>query len=219
MRDYAKYLILAGLLAACDAGGGLPTAPAARAPDTSNGGSGTPELSTGSKAIDPGALKPPPALVGATAECQVDGGWIICHTTLPITHLNDPVADLPCGTVYETSSDMRHGIRWYDASDSMLVKRHVRQDVDGFWTLSPTGGGPTVSVTAHGNSYDSQYAIPGDVESGVGAGHGEFTVSAPGFGVIAHIAGRDATDDDHRGVFRPIEDPAVAAELCAALTR
>ena len=67
--------------------------------------------------------------------------------------------------------------------------------------------------------YDSQYADPNDIDSGVGASHGEVTVQAPGFGVIAHIAGLDRPDDTHRGVFRPIEDPAAAAELCAALTR
>jgi hypothetical protein len=37
--------------------------------------------------------------------------------------------------------------------------------------------------------------------------------------VIDHIVGLDRTDDTHRGEFRPVEDPAVAAELCAALTR
>ena len=37
--------------------------------------------------------------------------------------------------------------------------------------------------------------------------------------MIAHIAGLDRPDDTHRGVFRFIDDPAVAAELCAALTR
>jgi hypothetical protein len=158
-------------------------------------------------------------LVGATAECRADGRWILCRTLLELPDVNAPIFDLPCGTVYETASDVRHGIRWYNASDSMLVKRHVTDDADGTWSLSPDGAGPTVTITAHGNWYDSQYAIPGDLESGVGATHGEFTVSAPGFGVIAHIAGRDATDDVHRGVFRPIEDPAVAADLCAALTR
>jgi hypothetical protein len=196
-------------LAACDSATGPATPPSA----------GAPTLAAASKAVDPSALKPPPALVGATAECQADGQWIICHTLLDLSDADAPVLDLPCGTVYETASDIRHGIRWYNASDSMLVKRHVRQDVDGTWTLSPSGGGATVSVTAHGRFYDSQYAIPGDVESGVGADQGEFTVSAPGFGVIAHIAGRDATDDPHRGVFVPPEDPAVAAQLCAALTR
>ena len=180
---------------------------------------GSPTLGAASAAVDPSALKPAPQLVGATADCRADGRWIVCHTLLELPDVNAPIFDLPCGTVYETAADVRHGIRWYDASDSVLVKRHVTDDAEGFWTLSPDGAGPTVEITAHGNWYDSQYADPNDLDSGVGAAHGEFTVSAPGFGVIAHIAGRDATDDVHRGTFRPIEDPAVAAELCAALTR
>jgi hypothetical protein len=195
-------------LAACDSATGPAPATA-----------GAPTLAAVGNAVDPSALRPPPALVGATAECRADGRWIVCHTLLELPDANAPIFDLPCGTVYETASDVRHGIRWYNASDSMLVKRHVTDDADGTWSLSPSGAGPTVNITAHGNWYDSQYAIPGDTESGVGASHGEFTVSAPGFGVIAHIAGRDATDDIHRGVFRPIEDPAVAARLCAALAR
>ncbi len=180
---------------------------------------GSPALDAAGKAVDPNALKPAPQLVGATAECQTDGRWIVCHTLLELPDADAPIFDLPCGTVYETASDVRHGIRWYDASDSVLVKRHVTDDAEGIWTLSPTGAGPTVQVTAHGNWYDGQYADPGDLDSGVGATHGEFTVSAPGFGVIAHVAGRDAADDVHRGTFRPIEDPAVAARLCTALTR
>jgi hypothetical protein len=179
----------------------------------------TPAFAAGSKSVDPAAHTPAPSQVGATAECQADGAWIICHTTLPITNVNEPVAELPCGTVYETSSDIRHGIRWYSADDSVIVKRHVTDDADGTWSLSSQGAGPTVTISAHGNWYDSQYADPNDLDSGVGAAHGEFTLQAPGFGVIAHIAGRDATDEPHRGVFRPIEDPAVATRLCAALTR
>jgi hypothetical protein len=36
--------------------------------------------------------------------------------------------------------------------------------------------------------------------------------------VISHVAGLDLSDGIHRGVFRVVEDPQVAAELCAALT-
>jgi hypothetical protein len=51
-----------------------------------------------------------------------------------------------------------------------------------------------------------------------GSAHGEFTLSAPGYGVISHVAGLELTDGIHHGVFRVVEDPQVAAELCAALT-
>lgn len=204
-------LLLATLLAACD----RATDPAE--PSTQN--MTTPAFAAASKAVDPAALTPAPLLVGAEAECRADGRWILCHTTLALELVNEPVFDLTCGTVYETSQDVRLGTRWYNAADSVIVKRHVRQDLEGTWSLSPEGAGPTVAVSVHSNWYDSQYADPTDIDSGVGASHGEFTVKAPGFGVIAHIAGLDRPDDIHRGVFRPVEDPAVGARLCEALTR
>jgi hypothetical protein len=204
-------ILMATLLTACD----RATDPA----DSSMQNTATPAFAADSKAVDPAALTPAPLLVGAEAECRADGQWILCNTTLALELVNEPVFDLPCGTVYETSRDVRHGIRWYNAADSVIVKRHVTQDLEGTWSLSPEGAGPTVAISTHANWYDSQYADPTDLDSGVGAAHGEFTAQAPGFGVIAHIAGLDRPDDTHRGVFQPIEDPAVAAELCAALTR
>jgi hypothetical protein len=204
-------MLAAAFLTACD----RATEPA----DSSIENTATPAFAAASKAIDPAALTPAPLLVGAEAECRADGRWILCHTTLALELVNEPVFDLACGTVYETSRDVRLGTRWYNAADSVIVKRHVRQDLAGTWSLSPEGAGPTVAISVHANWYDSQYTDPNDLDSGVGASHGEVTVSAPGRGVIAHIAGLDRPDDTHRGVFRPIEDPAVAAELCAALTR
>jgi hypothetical protein len=203
-------LLAAGLLTAC----GRVTDPA----DPATQNTASPAFAAGSKAVDPSALTPAPLLVGAQAECRAEGRWILCHTTLPLEPVNEPVFDLPCGTVYETSRDVRLGTRWYNAADSVIVKRHVREDLEGTWSLSPEGAGPTVAISVHANWYDSQYADPNDIDSGVGASHGEFTVQAPGFGVIAHIAGLDRPDDTHRGVFRPIEEPAVASALCEALT-
>ena len=177
----------------------------------------TPALTTESKSVDPAALTPAPLLVGATAECRADGQWIICHTTLAIDLVNEPVFDLPCGTVYETSHDVRLGTRWYASADSVIVKRHVRQDVSGTWSLSPEGGAPTAALEAHSNWYDSHYADPTDLGSGGSVFHGEIMLRAPGYGVSAHIAGMDRPDDPHRGLNRGIDDPAVAAEVCAAL--
>ena len=204
-------MLATALLTGCDRSAD-PTSPSTQSTVTH-------ALAASSKAIDPAALTPPPLLVGAEAECRADGRWILCHTALVIELVNEPVFDLSCGTVYETSHDGRLGTRWYNAADSVIVKRHVTQDLEGTWSLSPDGTGSIVAISAHANWYDSQYADPSDIDSGTGASHGEFTVQAPGFGVIAHIAGLDRPDDTHRGVFRPIEDPAVAAELCAALNR
>jgi hypothetical protein len=163
--------------------------------------------------VDPSTLQPPPP-PGAT--CRADGVQTICHTQLTLTPVNEPVFDLPCGTVYETSVDAREGLRWYDGA-GRLVRRKVSQDLDGSWSLSPTGDGPTVTISAHDN-WRNEYLIPGDEASGTTVAHGDgFTAQAPGFGVISHIAGLDPVEGDHRGIFRVPEDPAVAAELCAAL--
>ena len=83
--------------------------------------------------------------------------------------------------------------------------------------MSPTGAGPTVKISFHAN-WRNEYAVPGDESSGTESLHGESSVSAPGFGVIAHIAGLDAPDGTYRGVYRFVDDPEVAAKLCAALT-
>jgi hypothetical protein len=85
-------------------------------------------------------------------------------------------------------------------------------------SLSPTGAGPTATLTQHGNSW-TYYAVPGDESSGSGPVHGnDLIISAPGYGVIVHIAGLGLPDETFHGTFRFPEDPEVAAELCAALT-
>jgi hypothetical protein len=58
--------------------------------------------------VDPDTLQPPPP---PGAECRLDGAWIICHTGLQLALVNEPILDfqLPCGTLYETSTDIRVG--------------------------------------------------------------------------------------------------------------
>jgi hypothetical protein len=163
--------------------------------------------------VDPSTLQPVPP---PGAVCRADGQQTICHTGLRFDLVNEPVFDLPCGTVYETSIDVRRGIRWYDA-DGKLTTRFVGQDAEGSLSLSPTGAGPTVTVTVHAN-WRNEYSPPGqDADSVPATSHGDgLTVRAPGVGVIAHIAGLDLPDGTHRGAIRGVDDPG---PLCAALTR
>jgi len=166
----------------------------------------------GSPVPDPSVLQPPPP-PGST--CQADGTQVICQTTFDVFLQNEPVFDLPCGTVYETSTDLRKGLRWYQ--DGELVTRFVTQDVEGTWSLSPTGTGPTVTVSAHDNWRNTNVDPYADPESWPVSAHGNgIVVRAAGVGVIAHIAGLDR-GDEHHGVLRFIDDPVVAAELCAVL--
>lgn len=104
----------------------------------------------------------------------------------------------PCGPVYETILDVRVGIRWYD-DRGRLVKRLVSRDMEGTWSLSPAGTGPLVSLSGHGG-WGEVYATPGDLSSADGMSHGTEQVAAPGYGVIAHIAGRDH-DEEFHGIF------------------
>jgi hypothetical protein len=180
----------------------------------------TPAFAAAGKSVDPSALTPAPP-PDTQAECQADGRWIVCHTLLSIELVNQPLVDfpqVPCGTIYETSTDIRHGIRWYNAADSVIVKRHVTQSVEGTYNLAADGSGPTVIIEGSSNWYDRDYADPNDFASGIEEFHGEITARAPGVGVIAHLAGLDDADG-HHGTFRFPDDPAVAAKLCAALTR
>jgi hypothetical protein len=164
--------------------------------------------------VDPSTLQPEPP---PGAVCRANGPWTICQTTFLVDVVNEPILgfDLPCGTVYETIYDLREGIRWY--LDGKLVKRFVSQNAEGTWSLTPTGAGPTVKISLHANWRD-EYAVPGDESSALTTLHGSgFTASAPGAGVIAHIAGLDLPDGTHRGVFRIVEDAESAATLCSAL--
>ena len=165
--------------------------------------------------VDPSTLQPEPP---PGAVCRANGTWTICQTTFLVDVVNAPIVylDLPCGTVYETIVDLREGVRWY--LDGKLIKRFVSQNAEGTWSLSPTGAAPAVKISLHANWRDA-YAVPGDESSGLTTFHGSgFTASAPGVGVLAHIAGLERPDSTHRGVFRIIDDEESAAKLCSALT-
>jgi hypothetical protein len=199
-------MLAAALMTGCDH--------AADSMDPASGTPNTPAFAAG--AVDPNTLVPAPP---EGAVCRADGQWTICHTSLSFAPVNELSGDvLPCGPVYQTGTDERRGIRWYN-SDGLLAKRFVTQDVEFTWSLSPTGAGPLITLSAHAN-WRNVYAVPGsDADTEPQFTHGnEVTISQPGVGVIAHIAGLDGKGDTHRGVFRLFDDPAVAATLCAALT-
>jgi hypothetical protein len=145
------------------------------------------EVSSIERVTGTGAVR----LFVAVSQCKQTGNFILCQTYFDEPSLlNEPVFELSCGTLYETSTPHREGIRWYSA-DGLLLRRFVTEDVQGSWSLSPTGGGPTVRFFAHDNWTDV-YAIPGDGQSVSTTYHGDtFTALAPGSGVLFHIAGQD----------------------------
>ena len=163
---------------------------------------------------DPSTLQPAPP---SGASCRLDGRFVICHTELHQPFEREPVFDLPCGTVYETSRDDRKGIRWY--SSGLLVRRRVTAVLSGFWTLSATDAAPRVAISAHWNWWAIPAVPGGDIDTETITTHGnEFLAKAPDGGVIAHIAGLDLPDETHHGVLGVPDDPVIAAAFCDALT-
>jgi len=163
--------------------------------------------------VDPTTLQPVPP----NAVCRADGPQVICDTFVDEALVNEPVFDLPCGTVYETSSYHGAGTRWY--VDGLLVKRHVASRLDGTWSLSSTGAGPTVTLTANQSS-TSYWVVPGSGgdETATTTFHGSnFKVTASGVGVIVQDAGIGFPDGSHRGLLRGGETPETAAAVCAVL--
>jgi hypothetical protein len=168
--------------------------------------------SAGRPIPDPSVLQPPPP---PGAVCRADGPQVICDTFLDSTLENEPVFDLPCGTVYETSVDTRDGTRWY--IDNLLVKRRVIAHLTGTWSLSPTGAGPTVAVDANWNWW-IRLAVPGDESTGELTSHGtDLRVSGPGLAGVIHDAGITYPDGTHHGIARLFDTPEATTVLCAAL--
>jgi hypothetical protein len=161
--------------------------------------------------VDPSTLTPPPP----NATCRADGNQVICDTFVVEDLVNEPVFDLPCGTVYETSHYRGDGTRWY--VNGLVVRRHVAMSLDGSWSLSPDGTGPTVKISG-GWSGQTIWTTPGDTDTAVETQSGsDFKASAPGAGVIIHDAGLALPDGTHHGLAGDFDSPATAAALCAAL--
>jgi hypothetical protein len=171
----------------------------------------------GTPSVDPSALQPPPP---PDARCDSTGRYVICHTVIDFSVEAEPVTDLglPCGTIYFTATDVRHGLRFYE--DGLLVRRHVTAPggVSGFNSLSPTGEGPRVELVGHLNWW-STFSVPGDEDTESTTSHGlDIRLKSPDGGIIAIIAGRTDPEETHTGVARFVDDPAVAEAICAALT-
>jgi hypothetical protein len=166
------------------------------------------------KGVDPESLSPPPP---PGASCQQDGRQVICHTVFIEDVVDAPIFELPCGLFYETSHDERRGTRWYIGGN--LQTRYVKADFEGTWSLSPTGAGPLVTLRGMSNWRNTHVPFDQPEETWPITVHGNsITASAPGYGVILHIAGQDDPEGNHHGTgANDFDDPTVQAELCAAM--
>lgn len=162
--------------------------------------------------VDPSTLQPPPP---EGAHCVPSGRLVLCRTVLDASTRADPVVDLPCGTVYETASNVRHGLRFYE--DRLLVRRHGTSPLSGFWSLSPSADGPRLQIVGHLNWW-TEFTVPGNEDSGLTTSHGlEVMLKSPTGGVVAKVAGRTLPDGSHTGIARVFDDPATVDVICAAL--
>jgi len=177
----------------------------------------SPAASADPPSVDPATLQPPPP---PDARCEPTGRYVICHTVVDFSVQAEAVSDfgLPCGTIYITATDVRHGLRFYE--DGLLVRRHVTVPggVSGFVSLSPAGDGPRVELVGYLNWW-STFSVPGDESTESTTSHGlDIGLKAPDGGIIAVIAGRTDPEGAHSGVARFVDDPAIAEAICAALT-
>jgi hypothetical protein len=166
--------------------------------------------------VDPSTLEPEPP----NAVCREDGRQVICDTFVVEEVVDEPIGDfdLPCGTIYETSHFRGDGTRWY--VDGKVVRRHVAASLDGTWSLSPTGAGPTVKISGYW-SFWTVWTTSGDDSTAVDtrSSGSDFKLSGPGFGVINLSAGLTYPDGTHHGITPEFPfTPEIEAALCAALT-
>jgi hypothetical protein len=176
-----------------------------------------PAASADPPSVDPSTLQPPPP---PDARCDPTGRYVVCHTVVDFSVEAEPITDfgLPCGTIYITATDVRHGLRFYE--NGLLVRRHVTAPggVSGFMSLSPTGQGPRLELTGHLNWW-STFSVPGEEDTEATTARGlDIRLKAPGGGIIAIIAGRTDPEGSHSGVARFVDDSAIAEAICAALT-
>ena len=178
-----------------------------------------PNAAAAAESID-GTTLTPPVIPGTP--CLADGRWIRCETGFSASWANEPAFELPCGSVYETATQVRRSTRWY--LDRLLVQRNAVDSIRGTWSLSATGAGPSVEIRIN-DGWHEEFVIPGDVSSDVERAHGSF-LRVLGLGNAVLDTGVYLYPGDTHHGYTSITadsnifdgtDPAGAAALCAAL--
>jgi hypothetical protein len=159
--------------------------------------------------IDPTSLTPP---LKSFRVCYQDGPWVRCDTSGTDVETNNPIFDLPCGTVYSTGATVQHATRWYE--NLLLVERDTTNRFQGTWSLSSTGAGRSVEVSGD-FGYHEHFLVPGDLSSDSEVAHGDFT-RVSGMGADFRDVGVYFADGTHHGLASFTDDAAV--RLCVLLT-
>jgi hypothetical protein len=169
---------------------------------------GAPIAAAGS--VDSSTLQPPPP---AGARCLEAGNQVICDTELNFYPVNEPAFEAPCGTLYVTGTDLRDGFRFY--TDGKLTRRHVTYDQNGTLTLSPTGEGPYLTMTAHASEWNV-WPVPGTGDSVNKQSGLNLRINGPGIGSSFQISGAFQADEFVHGLNTAFSDESLAL-LCEAL--
>ena len=160
-----------------------------------------PTVSAGTP-VDPDTLTPSPP-PGATCEA-VGGGTVICHTAVSFPVDGEAIFDIGCGPVYQTATDDRYGIRWYE--NGLITKRVFRGALDGTWSLTPDASGTVIKITGNWSSL-STWTVPGDNDTLVQTDQGLMVHgTAPGLGANLLLAGKIDPDGTLHGV-NTVDEP------------
>jgi hypothetical protein len=166
--------------------------------------------------VDPSTLfpEPPPGAI-----CRANGAGVICETTFNGSVLNEPAFPLPCGLIYESSDDVRRGVRWY--VDGRLTQRFVFQNAAGSWSLSPTGDGPSVTLVAHDDWQNRSIDASTPEETWSTTSHGMILrITGPDGRPIFQYTGLEHPDGTHSGLgsWVDLDSPEIQSTICNALT-
>jgi hypothetical protein len=160
--------------------------------------------------VDPTTLTPP---LKPTRICYQLGPYVQCDTSNDTTYEGLDAGPSVCGEIYESGHEVSNSTRWYQ--DGLLVRRAAQEHNTGFWSLSPTGTGPTVTFLKD-FSWDEHFTIPGDIDSGVLTYRGG-DVLVPALGTGLHDSGLAIPGDEWtlHGLFT--SDDSSADLLCPLL--
>lgn len=125
----------------------------------------TSAAATGPTPVDPATVSPTLNPDFAPWDCWRAGTGIICQGDFAPTYENEPIGPLCDGQeVYLSGSGREQMTRWHTA-DGLATKTVVNLRYPGdVYSLSPTGEGPTVTISGHWNRLYT-YAVPGDRSS------------------------------------------------------
>src|SRR5262249_61605770 len=130
----------------------------------------------------PVAARTPPTPPPQTAVCRDGARKTSCDFLAEGVPVKDPIpaSAPPGGPIYETSHYHGAGTRWY--VNRLVVRRHVAASLDGTWSLSPIGAGPTGKITGYWG-YWTVWTTPGEDSPALGTSSrgSDFKPHPPGF--------------------------------------